>query len=55
MVATRDLQPGGRAIAVTRENKIAYVHLRAYDRLYTQIADAAKAFAQVRRRRQPRC
>jgi len=54
MVVTRDLQPGGRAIAVTHENKIAYVHLRAYDRLYTQIADAAKAFAQAWRRKRRR-
>ncbi|KAL5016325.1 hypothetical protein ScPMuIL_005914 [Solemya velum] len=41
---THELVPGGKAIAVTNENKIRYVHLMAHFRMYRQIKDQTAAF-----------
>ena len=43
-VVTHELRPGGKGIAVTNENKIAYVHLMGRFKLYTQIKDQIRAF-----------
>lgn len=41
---THELVTGGRAIPVTNENKIRYVHLMAHFRMFRQIKDQAVAF-----------
>ncbi|KAK7087302.1 ubiquitin-protein ligase E3B-like isoform X2 [Littorina saxatilis] len=41
---THELVTGGRAIPVTNENKIRYVHLMAHFRMFRQIKDQALAF-----------
>ncbi|CAG2202036.1 UBE3B [Mytilus edulis] len=43
-VETHELVPGGKAIPVTNENKIRYVHLMAHFRMYKQIKDQTQAF-----------
>lgn len=43
-VETHELVPGGKAIPVTDENKIRYVHLMAHFRMYKQIKDQTQAF-----------
>ncbi|XP_033627556.1 ubiquitin-protein ligase E3B-like [Asterias rubens] len=43
-IHTHELVPGGKAMAVTNENKISYIHLMAHYRLYQQIRDQTKAF-----------
>lgn len=41
---SHELVPGGRAISVTKENKIHYIHLMAHFRMHTQIKDQTAAF-----------
>ncbi|XP_048241193.1 ubiquitin-protein ligase E3B-like [Haliotis rufescens] len=41
---THELVPGGKAISVTNENKIRYVHLMAHFRMYRQIKEQTLAF-----------
>ncbi|KAK3084530.1 hypothetical protein FSP39_014813 [Pinctada imbricata] len=41
---THELVPGGKAIPVTNDNKIRYVHLMAHFRMYRQIRDQTIAF-----------
>ncbi|ESO98574.1 hypothetical protein LOTGIDRAFT_201597 [Lottia gigantea] len=43
-IETHELVPGGKAISVTNENKIRYVHLMAHFRMYRQIRDQTNAF-----------
>ncbi|XP_055959426.1 ubiquitin-protein ligase E3B [Patella vulgata] len=43
-IETHELVPGGRAISVTNENKIRYVHLMAHFRMYRQIKEQTSAF-----------
>ena len=43
-VVTHELVPGGKAIQVTDENKIRYVHLMAHFRMYRQIREQTLAF-----------
>ncbi|VDK39721.1 unnamed protein product [Gongylonema pulchrum] len=43
-VHTVDLVPGGRAIQVTNENKIAYVHKMAQYRVFNQTKEQCRAF-----------
>ncbi|XP_031779888.1 ubiquitin-protein ligase E3B isoform X3 [Nasonia vitripennis] len=43
-VITYELKPGGKAILVTNENKINYIHLVAQFRMYVQIKDQISAF-----------
>ncbi|XP_014671275.1 PREDICTED: ubiquitin-protein ligase E3B-like isoform X2 [Priapulus caudatus] len=43
-VVNHELVPGGKAIAVTKENIISYVHMMAHFRMYTQIKDQTNAF-----------
>ncbi|CAJ0938293.1 unnamed protein product, partial [Mesorhabditis belari] len=43
-VNTVDLVPGGRALPVTNENKISYIHKMAKYRVYTQTRHQQKAF-----------
>ncbi|KAI8501105.1 Ubiquitin-protein ligase E3B, partial [Branchiostoma belcheri] len=43
-VVTHELMPGGRAISVTNDNKIAYVHRVAHFRMHTQIREQTAAF-----------
>ncbi|XP_038059173.1 ubiquitin-protein ligase E3B-like [Patiria miniata] len=43
-IHTHELVPGGKAMAVTNENKISYIHLMAHHRLYRQIWEQTKAF-----------
>ncbi|XP_022103880.1 ubiquitin-protein ligase E3B-like [Acanthaster planci] len=43
-IHTHELVAGGKAVAVTNENKISYIHLMAHHRLYRQILDQTKAF-----------
>ncbi|XP_011503939.1 PREDICTED: ubiquitin-protein ligase E3B-like, partial [Ceratosolen solmsi marchali] len=43
-IITHELKPGGKAILVTNENKINYIHLMARFRMYVQIKNQIKAF-----------
>ncbi|XP_052798070.1 ubiquitin-protein ligase E3B-like [Mya arenaria] len=43
-VETHELVPGGKAIPVTNDNKIRYVHLMAHFRMYRQIREQTLAF-----------
>ncbi|XP_005112992.2 ubiquitin-protein ligase E3B [Aplysia californica] len=43
-VVTHELVPGGKAIQVTDENKIRYVHLMAHFHMYRQIREQTLAF-----------
>ncbi|XP_046391174.1 ubiquitin-protein ligase E3B [Ischnura elegans] len=43
-IVTHELVPGGKAILVTNENKINYIHLMAHFRMHTQIKDQTAAF-----------
>jgi ubiquitin-protein ligase E3 B len=43
-IITHELKPGGKAILVTNENKINYIHLMARFRMYVQIKDQIVAF-----------
>lgn len=43
-IITHELIPGGKAITVTNENKINYIHLMAHFRMHTQIKDQTAAF-----------
>lgn len=43
-LVTYELVPGGRAIAVTNDNKINYIHHMAHFRMHTQIKDQTAAF-----------
>nr|XP_018915602.1 PREDICTED: ubiquitin-protein ligase E3B [Bemisia tabaci] len=43
-VMTHELVPGGRAVAVTNQNKINYIHLMAHFRMHTQIREQTAAF-----------
>ncbi|XP_012282275.1 ubiquitin-protein ligase E3B isoform X2 [Orussus abietinus] len=43
-LVTHELIPGGRAVPVTNQNKINYIHLMAHFRMHTQIKDQTAAF-----------
>ncbi|KAF8796101.1 Ubiquitin-protein ligase E3B like protein [Argiope bruennichi] len=43
-LVTHELVPGGKAIPVTSENKISYIHLMAHFRMHVQIHDQTNAF-----------
>ncbi|XP_013180712.1 PREDICTED: ubiquitin-protein ligase E3B isoform X1 [Papilio xuthus] len=43
-IVTHELVPGGKAIPVTNENKINYIHMMAHFRMHTQIKDQTNAF-----------
>ncbi|XP_054008078.1 ubiquitin-protein ligase E3B isoform X2 [Hylaeus anthracinus] len=43
-LVTHELVPGGRAVPVTNENKINYIHLMAHFRMHMQIKDQTAAF-----------
>ncbi|XP_049776175.1 ubiquitin-protein ligase E3B isoform X1 [Schistocerca cancellata] len=43
-LVTHELIPGGKAVPVTNENKINYIHLMAHFRMHTQIKDQTAAF-----------
>ncbi|GFQ78583.1 ubiquitin-protein ligase E3B [Trichonephila clavata] len=43
-LVTHELVPGGKAIPVTGENKISYIHLMAHFRMHVQIHDQTNAF-----------
>ncbi|XP_058789046.1 ubiquitin-protein ligase E3B isoform X2 [Phymastichus coffea] len=43
-IVTYELKPGGKAIPVTNENKINYIHLMAGFRMYVQIKEQIAAF-----------
>lgn len=43
-VVTHELIPGGRAVPVTNENKISYIHLMAHFRMHVQINEQTAAF-----------
>ncbi|XP_026330023.1 ubiquitin-protein ligase E3B [Hyposmocoma kahamanoa] len=43
-IVTHELMPGGKAIPVTNENKINYIHQMAHFRMHTQIKDQTNAF-----------
>lgn len=43
-LVTHELIPGGKAISVTNENKINYIHLMAHFRMHTQIKNQTAAF-----------
>lgn len=43
-IVTHELIPGGKAIPVTNDNKINYIHLMAHFRMHTQIKDQTAAF-----------
>lgn len=43
-IVTHELIPGGRALAVTRDNRIHYIHLMAHFRMHTQIREQTAAF-----------
>lgn len=43
-LVSHELVPGGKAITVTNENKISYVHMMAHFRMYTQIREQTSAF-----------
>ncbi|XP_022242610.1 ubiquitin-protein ligase E3B-like isoform X2 [Limulus polyphemus] len=43
-LVTHELIPGGKAVSVTNENKISYIHLMAHFRMHVQIHDQTAAF-----------
>lgn len=43
-LVTHELIPGGKAVAVTNDNKINYIHLMAHFRMHVQIKDQTTAF-----------
>nr|XP_023030496.1 ubiquitin-protein ligase E3B [Leptinotarsa decemlineata] len=43
-IVTHELVPGGRAVQVTNENKINYIHLMAHFRMHVQIKEQTAAF-----------
>ncbi|KAF5298208.1 hypothetical protein FQA39_LY02632 [Lamprigera yunnana] len=43
-LVTHELVPGGKAVSVTNENKINYIHLMAHFRMHVQIKDQTAAF-----------
>ncbi|KAG8189904.1 hypothetical protein JTE90_018685 [Oedothorax gibbosus] len=43
-IITHELLPGGKAVAVSSENKISYIHLMAHFRMHVQIHDQTNAF-----------
>ncbi|XP_077995296.1 ubiquitin-protein ligase E3B-like [Glandiceps talaboti] len=43
-VVTHELMPGGRAMSVTNENKISYIHLMAHSKMHLQIREQTQAF-----------
>ncbi|XP_076363103.1 ubiquitin-protein ligase E3B [Tachypleus tridentatus] len=43
-LVTHELIPGGKAVSVTNENKISYIHLMAHFRMHVQIHDQTVAF-----------
>ncbi|UYV76096.1 UBE3B [Cordylochernes scorpioides] len=43
-LVTHELVPGGRAIPVTQENRISYIHLMAHFRMHVQIYEQTAAF-----------
>lgn len=43
-LVTHELVPGGRAVPVTNDNKISYIHLMAHFRMHVQIHDQTLAF-----------
>lgn len=43
-LVTHELIPGGRAEAVTNQNKIRYIHRMAHFRMHTQIKEQTAAF-----------
>ncbi|XP_042898295.1 ubiquitin-protein ligase E3B [Parasteatoda tepidariorum] len=43
-LVTHELVPGGKAVPVTSENKISYIHLMAHFRMHVQINDQTNAF-----------
>ncbi|XP_046427763.1 ubiquitin-protein ligase E3B [Neodiprion pinetum] len=43
-LVTHELVPGGRAVPVTNQSKINYIHLMAHFRMHTQIKDQTSAF-----------
>ncbi|KAI1292289.1 Ubiquitin-protein ligase E3B [Halotydeus destructor] len=43
-IVTHELMPGGRAVPVTKETRINYIHLMAHFRMHTQIRDQTAAF-----------
>ncbi|CAH0555010.1 unnamed protein product [Brassicogethes aeneus] len=43
-IITHELIPGGRAVPVTNENKINYIHLMAHFRMHIQIKEQTTAF-----------
>ncbi|XP_037514077.1 LOW QUALITY PROTEIN: ubiquitin-protein ligase E3B-like [Rhipicephalus sanguineus] len=43
-LVTHELVPGGKAIPVTNENKISYMHLMAHFRMHSQIQEQTAAF-----------
>lgn len=43
-LVTHELVPGGRAVPVTNENKINYIHLMAHFRMHMQIKHQTAAF-----------
>ncbi|KAJ8917808.1 hypothetical protein NQ315_010714 [Exocentrus adspersus] len=43
-LVTYELVPGGKAVQVTNENKINYIHLMAHFRMHVQIKDQTAAF-----------
>lgn len=43
-IVSHELLPGGRSMAVTKENRINYIHLMAHFRMHTQIKEQTAAF-----------
>lgn len=43
-IVTHELVPGGKAVQVTNENKINYIHLMAHFRMHVQIKEQTSAF-----------
>ncbi|XP_064107613.1 ubiquitin-protein ligase E3B-like isoform X2 [Macrobrachium nipponense] len=43
-IITHELRPGGKAIAVTNDNKIVYIHLMAHFKMHTQIREQVISF-----------
>lgn len=43
-IITHELRPGGKAVSVTNDNKIIYIHLMAHFKMHTQIKEQTKAF-----------
>ncbi|XP_018332140.1 ubiquitin-protein ligase E3B isoform X2 [Agrilus planipennis] len=43
-LVTHELIPGGKAVSVTNDNKINYIHLMAHFRMHVQIKDQTAAF-----------